>query len=139
MFGQWANSDNFQLPSDLDTWRIPGRTNEAEEKIWQDLDQVFRDRGYILWSYSFASILVTPGRTYPLASGFAYATPSRGINNEKNPVGTVRRLMRFEYIVWSFLSVAVVVHSDMFLQHRILSPELPALQMATTLLYVSSF
>ncbi|RDB23413.1 hypothetical protein Hypma_008938 [Hypsizygus marmoreus] len=32
-----------KLPSNLHTWRIPENSTEAEEKIWRDLHEVFRD------------------------------------------------------------------------------------------------
>ena len=78
---------------------MPGDSHEAEEKIWEDLDRVFRDAGYELWQHAFLSTIVSPGKTYPRSSGFAYATPTRGIENEKHPAGTARRLRRFDYIV----------------------------------------
>jgi hypothetical protein len=102
LFKPWTNFMNdHQLPPDLDTWRMPGNSNEAEEKIWRDLDQVFRDGGYTLWPHAFLSTLGSPGKTYPLSSGFGYATPSRGITNEETPVGTARKLLRFDYTVRS--------------------------------------
>jgi hypothetical protein len=78
---------------------MPGDSHEAEEKIWLDLDRVFSDRGYILWPNAFLSTLGSPGRTYPLSSGFGYATPSRGIVHEVSDLGTAHRLMQFDYIV----------------------------------------
>ena len=63
---------------------MPGNINEAEEKIWEDLDQVFRDGGYMLWQHAFLSTIVSPGKTYPLSSGFAHAIPIRGIENEQD-------------------------------------------------------
>ena len=95
----------IQLPQDLDTWRMPGTTYEDEEKIWQDLDQVFRDAGYILWPWRFCSTLVTPGKTIPLSSGFGYATPTRGISNEKSIAGTIKHLQHFDYIVSSLINL----------------------------------
>ena len=78
---------------------MPGNTHEAEEKIWEDLDQVFRDEGYVLWQHAFLSTIVTPGKTYPRSSGFAYATPIRGIEDKQDSAGTVLRLRQFDYIV----------------------------------------
>ena len=92
---------NLQLPGDLDTWRIPGNCQEAEEKIWQDLDEVFRDRGFALWANAFCCTLVAPSEPSQLSSGFAYATPSRGIGDG---LGTVDRLRRFDYIVCLLIS-----------------------------------
>jgi hypothetical protein len=94
--------NNIQLPPDLDTWRIPGESCEAEEKIWQNLDQVFNDHGYTLWPNSHLSILASPGGSYPISSGFGYVTSSRGIVNKVDPAGTARRLTRFNYIVRFF-------------------------------------
>ncbi|KAK0236976.1 hypothetical protein EDD85DRAFT_1007503, partial [Armillaria nabsnona] len=37
------------LPTNLDTWRLPGYTKAYEEKIWAALDEVFRERGVVLW------------------------------------------------------------------------------------------
>jgi hypothetical protein len=71
---------------------MPGNSCEAEEKIWKDLDQVFRDGGYVQLEYLLGSVLVFPGKKLPLPSGFRYATPIRGIENEENPAGTVQRL-----------------------------------------------
>ena len=89
---------NTQLPPDLDTWRMPGESHEAEEKIWQDLDPVFRDRGYTLWPYAFLSTILSPGKSYPKSSGFGYATSSRGIERQDH-LGTARLLIQFDYIV----------------------------------------
>jgi hypothetical protein len=102
VFEPWTNFINDQLPPDLDTW-MPGNTHEAEEKIWKDLlHHVFRDEAYTLWPHVFLSTLVSPGQTYPLASGLGYATPRRGIINETDSVGTVRSLIQFDYIVGSY-------------------------------------
>jgi hypothetical protein len=78
---------------------MPGDTHEAEEKIWEDLDQVFRDGGYVLWQHAFASRILSPGKTYPRSSGFAYATPTRGIEGNQGRAGTAQLLRQFEYIV----------------------------------------
>ncbi|KAF8806766.1 hypothetical protein BYT27DRAFT_7100370 [Phlegmacium glaucopus] len=84
------------LPSNLDTWRQPGKCPEAEEKVWMDLDQVFRDAGFTLWPHAFFSILKAPGSEFPLSSGFGYAVSSRQME-APNSIGTVGRLRSFEY------------------------------------------
>ena len=119
---------------------MPGTTYEAEEKIWQDLDQVFRDEGYILRPWKLCSTLVTPGQTVPLSSGFGYATPTRGIFNAKSVVGTARGLQQFDYIVSSLdLHLFFVgLPTDKFHKYRILLHESLVHQMATILLYASS-
>jgi hypothetical protein len=66
--------------------------------ILRAVKQVFRDRGYTLWTHRHASILAPPGKMYPLSSGFGYATPGRK-NDDEASVGTVHDLLRFQYIV----------------------------------------
>ncbi|KAL6306172.1 kinase-like domain-containing protein [Sparassis latifolia] len=83
-----------KLPSDLDTWRVPGRTRDDEERIWETLDPIFRDRGLTLWPNSFGCTLKTPGTAYPTSSGFAYVTPNRSI---LKGIGSVYHLMCFDY------------------------------------------
>jgi hypothetical protein len=97
---------------------MPGNSCEAEEKIWEDLDQVFRDAGYVLWEHLFVSTIVSPGKRLPLSSGFGYATPIRGIDNEADPAGTARRLRRFDYIVRPFDMALLSAH--ILLECRIL-------------------
>ncbi|RDB23418.1 Serine/threonine-protein kinase ksp1 [Hypsizygus marmoreus] len=82
-----------ELPSNLHTWRIPGNSTEAEEKIWRDLHDVFRDGGLTLWPHAFLSTLKTPGFTYPISSGFGYALPTE----TSDDAGHVGRLRRFDY------------------------------------------
>ena len=114
LFGFLADDSLFhlhlQLPNDLDTWRMPGNSTQAEEQIWQDLDEVFRDRGFTLWPNAFYSTLSSPGLTYPLSSGFSYATPSRGIIGG---VGTVQRLCRFDYLV-RLLLISLLPSSEIY-------------------------
>ena len=87
----------MQLPGNLSTWRQPGKCPEAEEKIWTDLDHVFRDAGYSLWPYAFSSILKSPGLAFPLSSGFGYAVSARS-HMAPDSIGTAGRLRRFEYM-----------------------------------------
>ncbi|PPQ81146.1 hypothetical protein CVT25_015198, partial [Psilocybe cyanescens] len=82
------------LPQNLDTWRSPGNSWEAENQIWFDLDDVFRDAGYTLWPHALNSTLHTPGDTYPLSSGFGYSTPNR---IQPTGPGTLARLRRFNF------------------------------------------
>ncbi|KAF8647111.1 hypothetical protein AX16_006943 [Volvariella volvacea WC 439] len=71
------------LPPDLDTWRCPGRSIQAEEKVWQDLDEVLREAGYTQWSHKDHSMLTTPGLAYPSQGGYAYFLSSLGDTREK--------------------------------------------------------
>ena len=50
----------LQLPCDLDTFRIPGNLKQAEEKIRQDLDEIFDDRGFTLWTNALSFALKCP-------------------------------------------------------------------------------
>jgi len=85
-----------KLPIDLDTWRSPGNSHEAEEKVWEDLYEVFQTRGITLWPHAFMCTLKAPNyAVYPLASGFAYVTPSRGIDGG---IATASKLRSFSYI-----------------------------------------
>ncbi len=88
----------LQLPENLDHWRTPGSCHEAEEKIWQDLTNVFHRAGYTLWPHTCGSILKTPGNTYPISSGFGYAIPSRP-TPDQGTLGTAVQLCRFVYSV----------------------------------------
>ena len=84
---------NKQLPNNLEGWRQPGIVEE-EEKIWRSLDEVFRDAGFTLWTRVFLSIFRSPGRTYPLSSGFGYAR-----TDDPDQVGSVKMLQRFQFPV----------------------------------------
>ena len=86
-----------QLPGDIQTWRVPGETVEADEEIWIKLEKVFRDAGFTLWSHALSSILKICD--YPSSSGFGYAIPSRGIDGV---LGSLRKLRQFEYSVCYF-------------------------------------
>ncbi|KAF8964364.1 kinase-like domain-containing protein [Flammula alnicola] len=86
-----------KLPENLDTWRMPGESEEAEEQIWIDLEEVFHKAGFTLWPHAFGPVLRTPGNTYPLSSGYGYATPAR-TNYDQTQSGAVGRLRRFDYI-----------------------------------------
>ncbi|KAJ6600775.1 hypothetical protein B0H10DRAFT_2320126, partial [Mycena sp. CBHHK59/15] len=87
-----------QLPLDLSTWRCPGASVEAEERVWNYLDPVLRDYGYDQWPHSSSSVLRRPVGSLCLSSGFSYATPDRGIGDQvKYPIGTVACLGLFEY------------------------------------------
>ena len=91
---------NNQLPGDIESWRIPGRSHETRredlEQIWIKLDKVFRDAGFTLWTHAFSFVLTIAD--YPSSSGFGYALPSRG--NEG--VGSLKKLRHFQYHVCSF-------------------------------------
>jgi hypothetical protein len=77
---------------------MPGDIHEAEEKIWEDLDQVFRDGGCVLWQHAFASRILSSGKTYPRSRGLAYATPTRGIEGKQGRAGTTQLLRQFQYM-----------------------------------------
>ena len=119
-----------QLPTNLDTWRIPGNCQEAEEKIWTDLYRVFRDAGFTLWPNAFCSTLKTPGLIFPLSSGFGYATSSRRLTPENGP-GTVGRLRRYDYSVRGIISRQSLAN----VTDRIPFLELPVQEMGTMLLF----
>ncbi|KAJ6600773.1 hypothetical protein B0H10DRAFT_693677 [Mycena sp. CBHHK59/15] len=88
-----------KLPLDLSTWRCPGASVEAEERVWNYLDPVLRDYGYDQWQHSTGSVIRRPAGSLCLSSGFSYATPGRGIGDQTKcrPLGTVAYLGRFEY------------------------------------------
>ncbi|KAJ6611684.1 hypothetical protein B0H10DRAFT_349223 [Mycena sp. CBHHK59/15] len=90
-----------KLPLDLSTWRCPGASVEAEERVWNYLDPVLRDCGYDQWQHSTGSVIRRPAGSLCLSSGFSYATPGRGIGDQTKcrPLGTVAYLGRFEYNV----------------------------------------
>ncbi|KAF8150588.1 kinase-like domain-containing protein [Crassisporium funariophilum] len=91
---QKRRSVRRQLPQNLATWREPGNSWEQQNQIWIDLEDVFRDAGITLWPNAFCCTLLTPGNTYPLASGFGYATAYR---TSPDGPGTLSRLRRFDY------------------------------------------
>ncbi|KAG5638071.1 hypothetical protein H0H81_002039, partial [Sphagnurus paluster] len=78
----------------LDIWRQPGSSWEDEEKIWKDLDEVFREAGFTLWPHQFCAVVKTPDLTYPISNGFGYASPGR---TDLNRIGNVGMLRRFDY------------------------------------------
>ncbi|KDR79362.1 hypothetical protein GALMADRAFT_154278 [Galerina marginata CBS 339.88] len=82
-----------KLPSNLDIWRIPGDCVEAEEQIWKDLDEVFRDAGLILWSHLHSSVLSAPENTYPPSNGFGYVIPFR---SDPQAIGGATWLRQFQ-------------------------------------------
>ena len=102
---------NKQLPTNLDRWRQPG-TVEDEEQIWRYLDEALHDAGFTLWRRAFASVFGSPGRTYPLSSGFGYAIPTRTGANE---VGSVRMLRQFIFpVCWFYESILSL--SDIYMK-----------------------
>ncbi|RDB23332.1 hypothetical protein Hypma_008936 [Hypsizygus marmoreus] len=84
-----------KLPSNLHTQRILGNSTEADEKIWQDLHDVFLDGGLPLWPHAFFNTLKAPGFTYPISSGFDYALLPIQTSDDAGHVGTPLR--RFDY------------------------------------------
>ncbi|CAL1711537.1 unnamed protein product [Somion occarium] len=90
------HAQDLSLPHDLSEWRAPGDTPECEA-IWASLDPVLQDHGLEQWTHYDDQVLVSPQISYPLASGFAYALPNRGVDNGGGP-GTARQLTWFQYI-----------------------------------------
>ena len=82
-----------------------------QEQIWTYLDEALRDAGFTLWTRSFASVFRSPGRTYPLLSGFGYAIPTR---TDANQIGTVGKLRRFIFPVYWFYYVSILPLSDIY-------------------------
>ena len=75
---------------------------DDEEQIWRYLDEVLRDAGFTLWTHAFFSYFKSPGRTYPLSSGFGYAIPTR---TDANKIGTVGMLRQFIFpVCWFYKS-----------------------------------
>jgi hypothetical protein len=85
-----------QLPSSLVAWRSPSRGLKGGEQMWKDIDEILRDEGYLQWPHDYFQLLRSPGLTYPLSSGFAYAIPSR---SEPNGIGSIGKLREYEYTV----------------------------------------
>ena len=67
--------------------------DEAEEKIWINLNKVFRDVGIILWPNAYCCTLRIPD--HPSSSGFCYVIPIR----VKGAVGSLAMLREFNYLV----------------------------------------
>ena len=88
----------YQLPNNMQTWRLPGGGVKAEEQLWINLDKVFSDAGFTLWPHAFHSMLRIS--EYPSSSGFGYAIPTR----VKDEVGSVADLREFQYHVCIFYS-----------------------------------
>ncbi|KAI0658780.1 hypothetical protein C8Q70DRAFT_161365 [Cubamyces menziesii] len=88
-----------QLPSSLLEWRLPPVTDGSESRVateaavWQPLFEFFRGHGFTLWKHAFMFMLI-PDAEEPAesSSGFAYATPERGLGPG---IGSVIRI--FEY------------------------------------------
>ena len=98
-----------QIPPNLNVWRLPGDSVAAEEKVWEDLINVFQDRGYTSWTHVEHNLLVSPDTSHITPSGYAYVNPSRGITGQG--IGTLFRLVEYEYIVCIFfLHVALFSH-----------------------------
>ena len=69
----------------------------AEDQIWINLDQVFRDAGFTLWPNAFCFLLRIDD--YPSSSGFGYVIPTRG----KKGVGALKMLREFDCRVCSLI------------------------------------
>jgi hypothetical protein len=74
--------------------------DEDEHRIWRTLDKVFRDTGFTLWPHAIFCKFRSPGRTYPLSSGFGYA-----LTDDPDQVGNVRKLQEFQFPVCLVLCV----------------------------------
>ncbi|CAL1711516.1 unnamed protein product [Somion occarium] len=83
-----------KLPLNLSDWRDPGEVEDGEA-IWESLDPVLQNYGLKQWTHTDMQILESPQTNYPLASGFAYVAPSRGL---KSGPGTAQKLTWFQYI-----------------------------------------
>ena len=102
-------ADYKKLPTNLDGWRQPGTVND-EEQIWRYLDEVLRDAGFTLWTRAFSCVFRSPGRTYPLLSGFGYAIHTR---TDANQIATVGMLRRFIFPVYWFYE-SILPLSDIY-------------------------
>ncbi|RDB23619.1 Calcium-dependent protein kinase 4 [Hypsizygus marmoreus] len=93
---QWAiKAIRDQLPLDLDTWRMPGSGREDEERVWQVLDPVLRQRGLKPWSNSWGCTLKSPDDNILLSNGYAYVTKHR---QRVGTLASAMRLQRFQYL-----------------------------------------
>ncbi|KAJ3801743.1 hypothetical protein GGU11DRAFT_161536 [Lentinula aff. detonsa] len=59
-----------QLPLDIETWRYPGRSHGAEERIWNVFGPILARHGLISWPWSGNSSLKTPDGEYPRPNGY---------------------------------------------------------------------
>ncbi|KAJ3986002.1 hypothetical protein F5890DRAFT_1071379 [Lentinula detonsa] len=59
-----------QLPLDIETWRYPGRSHEAEERIWNVFDPILARHGLVSWPWGGHSSLKTPDGEYPRPNGY---------------------------------------------------------------------
>ncbi|PBK71911.1 hypothetical protein ARMSODRAFT_794958 [Armillaria solidipes] len=98
---QHSAATRKKLPTNLDTWRLPGYTKDDEEKIWAVLDEVFRERGVVLWrsTNSKATCTLVPPDAHVVSNGFSYVTNSR---ERDDGLGTSRRIQ--PYSTWNPLT-----------------------------------
>ncbi|KAJ3798282.1 hypothetical protein GGU11DRAFT_744465 [Lentinula aff. detonsa] len=70
-YPRWKDSRiRAQLPLDIETWRYPGRSHEAEERIWNVLSPILSRHGLASWPWSVASSTKTPDDEYPRPNGY---------------------------------------------------------------------
>ena len=115
---------NSQLPSSLRAWRLPG-SEEMNEQIWNNLDEVFQEAGFTLWPYGGWGFQFFPGGTHPSVTGFGYVSPFR---SHFNAVGGLVNLQTFQYLVCR-LDRLFSPFSRFILKCRIPSVEPPAPEM----------
>ena len=63
---------------------------EDEQRIWNCLDEVFRDAGFTLWTHDPYNLFRSPGQTYPSSSGFGYVLSNRKYPDQIRSVGMIR-------------------------------------------------
>jgi hypothetical protein len=90
-----SSTHNVQLPSNLQTWRLPG-PKKAEEQIWKDLNSVFHNAGFTLWLYEGFNFLRAPDNANCSTTGFGFVVPFR---LDPKAVGGLQMLRIFEYAV----------------------------------------
>ncbi|KAJ3783162.1 hypothetical protein GGU10DRAFT_317246 [Lentinula aff. detonsa] len=71
-YPRWKDSRiRAQLPPDLETWRCPGRSHEAEERVWNVFSPILSRHGLTSWPWGRSdSSLKTPDGEYPRANGY---------------------------------------------------------------------
>ncbi|KAJ3746272.1 hypothetical protein DFH05DRAFT_1556129 [Lentinula detonsa] len=70
-YPRWKDSRiRAQLPLDIETWRYPGRSHEAEERIWNVLSPILARHGLASWPHGVASSTNTPDNEYPRPNGY---------------------------------------------------------------------
>ncbi|TFY71729.1 hypothetical protein EVG20_g1273 [Dentipellis fragilis] len=75
----WQNPPSENIPLTLVDWRL-SLTENDNEGIWSEFHDLLRDAGATLWPHQGTSLLKRKPSKYIRPNGYAFATPSRGLD-----------------------------------------------------------